>query len=325
MSSAAQVVDADVRLVGADAPMADADADARLVDFIDRHSRLFVLTGAGCSTESGIPDYRDAAGGWKRPQPVMLQAFMDNPRTRQRYWARSLIGWRRFRSARPNAAHLALARLERAGRIELLLTQNVDRLHQAAGSEAVIDLHGRLDQVRCMRCGGLLDREHMQVELLRRNAEWPVLEWAAERPDSPADRADSPTDRADSPTDRPDSPSIRDAPDGDADLEGIDFSGFEVPPCPLCAGILKPHVVFFGESVPPQRVDAAMRALERADAMLVVGSSLMVYSGYRFAEAAARAGIQVAAVNLGRTRADDLLALKVEQPCTRALASLLAS
>lgn len=264
-----------------------------LRDFLQRHRRLFVLTGAGCSTESGIPAYRDAAGAWKHPQPVMLQAFLTDPHTRRRYWARSLIGWRRFRRARPNAAHFALAGLERAGRLELLVTQNVDRLHQAAGSEAVIDLHGRLDQVRCMQCGVLTDREAFQGELLRRNAPWAELDAAG-------------------------------APDGDANLDGRDFSAFDVPPCPACGGIVKPHVVFFGESVPPHRVEAAMQALARADAMLVVGSSLMVYSGYRFAETAARAGKPIAAVNLGRTRADDLLALKIEQPCGRALSALVA-
>jgi len=262
---------------------------AALREFIERHARLVVLTGAGCSTESGIPDYRDAAGGWKRTQPIMLQAFVGDPHARRRYWARSLVGWPRFCRARPNAAHFALAQLERSGRIELLITQNVDRLHQAAGSEAVVDLHGRLDQVRCMDCERLIGREAFQAELLRRNAEWADLA-AAE------------------------------APDGDADLDGRDFTCFEVPRCTACGGIVKPHVVFFGESVPTQRVESAMRALARADAMLVVGSSLMVYSGYRFAEAAARAGLPIAAVNLGRTRADNLLALKVELPCTQALA-----
>ena len=260
--------------------------------FIDRHSRLFVLTGAGCSTDSGIPDYRDADGGWKRSRPVMFQAFMNDPLVRRRYWARSLIGWRRFRRARPNAAHRALACLERRGRITLLVTQNVDGLHQAAGSTAVLDLHGRLDRVRCMSCECRLPREQVQDELLRRNPAWAHLD-------------------------------AHEAPDGDADLEGMDFSGFDVPPCPYCGGLLKPDVVFFGESVPEHRVQTAMHALQRSDAMLVVGSSLMVYSGYRFAEAAARAGKPIAAVNLGRTRADELLTLKLAQPCATALSFLL--
>jgi len=256
--------------------------------FIQRHPRLFVLTGAGCSTESGIPDYRDADGSWKRAQPVMFRAFMTEPQTRQRYWARSLIGWRRFGRARPNDTHHALARLEKNGRVERLVTQNVDRLHQAAGSTDVIDLHGRLDIVVCMSCDARMAREDLQGELLRLNPDWEQLD-------------------------------ARDAPDGDADLERRDFSSFYVPPCQICGGILKPDVVFFGESVPRDRVDAAMTHVERADVVLVVGSSLMVYSGYRFVEAAARRGKPIAAVNLGRTRADDLLTLKVEQSCATAL------
>jgi NAD-dependent SIR2 family protein deacetylase len=265
-----------------------------LRDFIDRHLRLLVLTGAGCSTESGIPDYRDAEGGWKRAQPVMFQAFMTDLPTRRRYWARSLVGWRHFRRAAPNDAHRALARLETQGRLVLLITQNVDRLHQAAGSESVVDLHGRLDQVRCMTCSLRTPREELQEELLRRNPAW------AER-------------------------HAREAPDGDADLERADFSDFDIPPCAYCGGILKPDVVFFGESVPRDRVDTAMQAIQQADAMLVVGSSLMVYSGYRFAQAASAAGKPIAAVNLGRTRADDLLALKITQPCSTALSFLRAS
>jgi NAD-dependent SIR2 family protein deacetylase len=263
----------------------------RLREFIERYARLFILSGAGCSTESGIPDYRDAHGEWKRSAPVMLQAFMSEPATRQRYWARSLIGWQRLREARPNDAHRALARLQQQGRVERLVTQNVDRLHQAAGSDA-IDLHGRIDVVRCMGCQQRLGRDALQADLLRLNPAWAELDALP-------------------------------APDGDADLEARDFSGFQVPACSLCGGVLKPDVVFFGESVPPERVQASMLHLMHCDAMLVVGSSLMVYSGYRFVRAAALAGKPIAAVNLGRTRADALLALKVVQPCSAALAFLL--
>jgi len=266
-----------------------------LADFLERPRRLFVLTGAGCSTPSGIPDYRDADGRWKRAaRPAAYQAFVREEAVRRRYWARSLIGWRRFRAAKPNATHRALARLEAMGRTELLLTQNVDRLHQAAGSAKVIDLHGRLDQVRCLACGRRMPREAVQKDLERLNPEWAGRDAA-------------------------------DAPDGDADLDGGEFSSFAVPSCPNCGGVLKPDVVFFGENVPRERVDEAMRRLDEADAMLVVGSSLMVYSGYRFVEQAARAGKPVAAVNLGLTRADALLALKVEAPCEEALAFLLES
>jgi NAD-dependent SIR2 family protein deacetylase len=263
--------------------------------FIERHPRLFVLTGAGCSTDSGIPDYRDAEGNWKRAtRPVTLQAFLTDAAVRRRYWARSLVGWRHLGATRPNDAHRALARLQQEGRVERLVTQNVDRLHQAAGSPAVIDLHGRLDRVRCLGCERRSPRADLQEELLRRNPDWAVLE---------AGRA----------------------PDGDAELAAADLSGFEVPDCPACGGLVKPDVVFFGESVPPARVQMALQDLERADAMLVVGSSLMLYSGYRFAQRAAQLGRPIAAVNLGRTRADGLLSLKLAQPCAQALAFLLPS
>jgi NAD-dependent SIR2 family protein deacetylase len=263
-----------------------------LEDFIDRHRRLFILTGAGCSTNSGIPDYRDAEGRWKRAQPMSYQAFMGDPAARRRYWARSLIGWSRFIHARPNGAHRALACLEAMGRSELLLTQNVDRLHQAAGSTSVIDLHGRLDLVRCVGCERLLPRAAFQDELSRLNPSWLGLEG-------------------------------RQAPDGDADIDNAVFSSFLVPHCLHCGEVLKPDVVFFGENVPRARVDAASRHLAQADAMLIVGSSLMVYSGFRFVQAAARAGKPIGAVNIGRTRADEWLSFKLEQPCDEALAFLL--
>ncbi len=260
--------------------------------FIGRHRRLFVLTGAGCSAPSGIPDYRDDEGRWKRPQPVTHQAFMQSEATRRRYWARSLIGWRSFRAAAPNAAHRALARLEASGAMEALLTQNVDGLHQAAGHENVIDLHGRIDQVRCMGCAARLPRARFQDDLARLNPDWLALE-------------------------------ATEAPDGDADLEDADFSAFAIPDCPACGGVLKPDVVFFGANAPRERVETAFGHLDAADAMLIVGSSLMVYSGYRFVERAAEAGTPIAAVNLGRTRGDGLIGLKVEARCEEALAFLL--
>ncbi len=266
---------------------------AALRRFIDRHPRLFVLTGAGCSTASGIPDYRDAEGAWKRTQPVTWQAFMRDPLTRRRYWARSLLGWPQLARARPNAAHTALAALEAEGHVHLLLTQNVDRLHQAAGSTRVIDLHGRIDRLRCTACAAESTRADFQQALRQRNPDWAMRE-------------------------------ARAAPDGDADLDGLDFSGFDVPDCAACGGLLKPAVVFFGENVPPARVEASMQALAEADALLIVGSSLMVWSGYRFARAAAEAGKPLAAINLGRTRADELLSLKIEQRCDAVLSALTA-
>ena len=269
-------------------------SDSRLEDFIAAHRRLFVLTGAGCSTGSGIPDYRDEQGAWKRTPPVTYQAFVGDGITRRRYWARSLVGWPRIAQAQPNAAHRALAALEAQGRCSQLLTQNVDGLHQAAGSRAVIDLHGRLDAVVCLGCGASSSRADVQRRLAEANPAWAGLAAGA-------------------------------APDGDADLEDRDFATFQVPACDACGGMLKPDVVFFGENVPRARVDAAMARLARADGMLVVGSSLMVYSGLRFVHAAVRAQIPVAAVNLGRTRADDLLRFRMAAPCGDALRFLLAT
>lgn len=264
-----------------------------LCDFGRTHRRLFVLTGAGCSTASGIPDYRDSKGEWKRPAPVTYQAFMGEASTRQRYWARSLIGWPTIARAQPGAAHHALAELERRNRIELLVTQNVDGLHSAAGHLRTLDLHGRIDTVRCMACDARMSRAEHDTALRQHNPDWLALQ----------------------------APS---APDGDADLEGVDFSRFVVPTCPHCAaGLLKPDVVFFGESVPRERVAAAQAALNASDAMLVLGSSLMVYSGFRFVQAAVAAGKPVAAINFGRTRADALFALKLEQPVEQGLRAML--
>jgi len=269
-------------------------ASDALREFVAHHARLFVLTGAGCSTASGIPDYRDADGEWRRGAPVQLADFLANEAARKRYWARGIVGWRRISAARPNAAHRALATLERDGRITQLVTQNVDGLHEAAGSRAIIDLHGRADVVRCLGCERRVPRAAVQEELLRRNPGFAALDALA-------------------------------APDGDADLDAVNFATFDVPACEACGGTLKPDVVFFGERVPPERVARALAALVDADAMLVVGSSLMVYSGYRFAAAMAQAGKPIAAVNLGSTRADDLLTLKVAEPCADALSFLLDS
>jgi NAD-dependent SIR2 family protein deacetylase len=273
-----------------EAPLRMASPDS-LAEFVERHPRLFVLTGAGCSTDSGIPDYRDAAGEWKRRPPITYQQFVANEPSRKRYWTRSLVGFRRIRQARANDAHYSLATLERRGRIVQLVTQNVDGLHQAAGSRKVIDLHGRIDTVRCLGCEQRSAREQLQLELERRNPDFASLD-AVE------------------------------APDGDADLDDAAFEMFNVPACEACGGLLKPDVVFFGEGVPAERVQRAMAAIELSDAMLVVGSSLMVYSGYRFATAAADAGKPIAAINLGRTRADDLLTLKISDRCATALRML---
>lgn len=263
-------------------PAAEPELQA-LVEFIRRHPRLLVLTGAGCSTASGIPDYRDQQGAMKQRRPVQYAEFVQSAAVRRRYWARSLVGFARVAQAQPNPAHRALARLEERGHTQALVTQNVDGLHQRAGSRRVIDLHGRLDRVECLSCAAGIERADMQHLLLAWNPAW-------------AHRA------------------APDAPDGDAGLEGP-FDDFRVPDCPACGGTLKPAVVFFGENVPRARVEAALAALASSDGLLVVGSSLMVFSGYRFCLAARAQSKPIAAVNRGRTRADELLTLKLHADC----------
>ena len=274
--------------------LCSAEDVERLRTFVDSHRRLVVLTGAGCSTESGIPDYRDALGAWKRSPPVQYQDFMSSEKARRRYWSRSMLGFPLMDVAEPNAAHHWLAGLEAAGRMELLITQNVDGLHQRAGSRQVVDLHGRIHQVVCTGCGTLLERRLLQQRLESLN---PGLRQR---------------------------PAVM-GPDGDADLDDGELSGFRLPSCDVCGGILKPDVVFFGENVPRLRVDQAFAALGRADALLVLGSSLKLFSGFRFCREAARLGLPMAAVNIGVTRADDALLMKVEAPCAAVCAALAGS
>jgi len=251
-----------------------------------------VLSGAGLSTSCGIPDYRDREGRWKRPPPIDQQSFLRSAEVRRRYWWRSYGGWPLIGRAAPGIGHCALARMETQGNIGPVVTQNVDGLHQKAGSRAVLELHGGLARVVCLDCRRIHAREAVQ-------------EWiAAANPGlAPAPAAA--------------------APDGDANLPDA-AADFAVPACPACGGVLKPDVVFFGDSVPPLRVQAVKEAIDAAGGLLVVGSSLMVYSGFRFAEHAHRRGKPVVAVNLGRTRADHLLAAKVEQDCDAFLAALCA-
>lgn len=258
--------------------------DDRLQEFIARHRRLFVLTGAGLSTASGIPDYRDRHGQWKHQRPMEYRDFVASHAARQRYWTRAWLGWQRFGNARPNAAHYALARLEALGLLSATVTQNVDGLQQAAGSQRVIELHGRLASVACLDCGESLARAAMQCALLERNPWLAGLEGEL-------------------------------APDGDARPRAADESRLDIPACGSCGGVLKPEVVFFGESVPPARVRQCRDALADSDAMLVVGSSLMVFSGFRFVREAHQQGIPVVAINQGKTRADDLLHYKSESEC----------
>jgi NAD-dependent SIR2 family protein deacetylase len=255
--------------------------DDRLRRWIGSHRRVFALTGAGCSTASGIPDYRDQQGEWKRRPPVMIQAFRTEEPVYRRYWARAYAGWPRFTGAGPNDAHRAFAAWEGAGTLLQVVTQNVDRLHQRAGSRAVLDLHGRLDLVVCLGCGARTSRADLQMTIEAANMSW---------------RAEAAA-----------------APDGDADVDAAIIESFAAPRCERCGGLLKPDVVFFGENVPRERYAHACHALAGADAMLVAGSSLMVYSGFRFVRLAHEAGLPIAIVNRGRTRGDDLAELKIEE------------
>jgi NAD-dependent SIR2 family protein deacetylase len=258
--------------------------------WLDGYRSIFVLTGAGVSTNSGIPDYRSADGEWKRRAPITFQAFVQDPAMRARYWARSFVGWPVVANARPNQAHVALAELAARGKVSMLVTQNVDGLHNRAGQRDVIDLHGRIDQVVCLACTARLPRASVQAMLADAHPEWTAITASA-------------------------------APDGDADLEHLDVASFTPPPCPRCGGLLKPDVVFFGENVPRLRVEAAAEALHRSDAMLVAGSSLMVYSGFRFARMARDAGLPLAILTRGVTRADELATLKLHADCETTLAA----
>jgi NAD-dependent SIR2 family protein deacetylase len=260
-------------------PLAETAVE-ELVDFL-RRRRVLVLTGAGCSTESGIPDYRGPGGSLRHREPIRYQEFMRSPEARARYWSRSMTGWPTFSAARPNRGHAALARLEEAGSVSAVVTQNVDGLHQRAGSRRVVDLHGRLSRVRCTGCGAPYPRDALQERLAALN------------------------------------PSVRSRPartlaDGDAELPEGAEEGFRVPDCRRCGGILKPDVVFFGETVPRARVERCWALYEEADALLVVGSSLAVFSGRRFVLRAARDGRPVAIANVGPTRGDETAQLKVE-------------
>ena len=265
----------------------------QLAGLLAAAERLVVLTGAGCSTESGIPDYRSPGGVWSRHKPIYYSAFVRSPEVRRFYWARSFRGWQRFSAARPNDAHVALAALERSGRVTRLITQNVDDLHQEAGSRCVIQLHGRNRLVVCLGCGARTPRQEMQDRLAEVNAEW-IARTAWEG--LSGDEADF-------------------APDGDAELAESLVGDFQVPECRVCGGILKPDVVFFGEMVPPPRVSESMASVDHADTLLVVGSSLTVWSGFRFVRRAADRGIPIAIVNIGPTRGDDLAHLKIEERC----------
>jgi NAD-dependent SIR2 family protein deacetylase len=251
--------------------------------------RFLVLTGAGISTSSGIPDYRDSEGIRRGKAPMMYQEFLATPQARRRYWARAMLGWPRVRIAQPNQAHLALATLQHRQRISGLITQNVDTLHDQAGSQNVIELHGSLHRVLCLDCQRPSARDVIQRLMETEN---PYL--------AGVDAVQ--------------------APDGDTLLDPAFEQRFRVPRCPHCNGErLKPDVVFFGENVAQATAARAMAAVEQAEGLLVVGSSLMAYSAFRLCKAMVEQGKPVIAINLGKTRGDELLQMKIAASCERLL------
>jgi NAD-dependent SIR2 family protein deacetylase len=278
----------------ADGP-ASATSFAVLSDLV-ADGGVTVLSGAGLSTESGIPDYRGPTGRSRRAEPMTYQTFVGSVAARQRYWARSHVGWRHVARADPNAGHRAVAELERRGLVSGIITQNVDGLHSAAGARQVIELHGRLDQVLCLSCGQRSSRDDLDERLRAANAGWATE--AAERAVI--------------------------NPDGDAVLDEVLTGQFQVVSCRACDGVLKPDVIFFGENVPRTRVDDCYALVDRAAALVVLGSSLTVMSGFRFVRQAAKLDIPVVIVNQGATRGDELATATLDAPLGPTLTRLLA-
>ncbi|WP_432907579.1 NAD-dependent protein deacetylase [Micromonospora matsumotoense] len=253
---------------------------------------VVVLSGAGLSTESGIPDYRGPTGAARRHTPMTYQVFTREAAARQRYWARSHLGWRMIARAAPNDGHRAVARLQAAGLVDGVITQNVDGLHTAAGSGQVVELHGRLDAVVCLRCGDRSSREELDRRLVAANPGFDATVAVVN-------------------------------PDGDVELDDERVAGFRMVDCTCCgAGMLKPDVVFFGETVPADRVSRCFAMVGRARSLLVLGSSLTVLSGRRFVLRAAKLGIPVVIANQGVTRGDGYAALRVDAPLGRLLPRL---
>lgn len=267
-----------------------------LLQIIDimRGCRVTALTGAGLSTDSGIPDYRGAGTRARTRTPIQFQNFVSCAVHRQRYWARSTLGWPKIRDSHPNEGHKALVALEEAGALVGTITQNVDRLHHRAAAQRVVELHGALAEVRCLGCGAISSRDALQKRLMALNPE------AASRT-APA------------------------APDGDADLEDPRIQAFLVPNCEACEGILKPNVVFFGESVPAAVVKAAWSLYEESEVLLVLGSSLAVYSGYRFVRRATADGKPVLIITMGESRGDEEATVTWNEPLGTALPAILSA
>jgi NAD-dependent deacetylase sirtuin 4 len=258
-----------------------------------RGKRLVALTGAGISTESGIPDYRGPGREPRVRDPMQHREFVDKVAMRTRYWARSMIGWPRMAEATPNAGHRACVELEARGLLAGIITQNVDGLHTRAGSRNVVELHGALRRVRCLACGEITSRDYMQQRLIEAN---------------PRHVGDA-----------------RIQPDGDVELADALIADFELVACTACGGVLMPDVVFFGGSVPREVLDAAWALFDQAEVLLVVGSSLTVFSGYRFVRRAAEREVPVAIVNRGPTRGDEHATLLIDQGIGVVLPSLVAA
>lgn len=269
-----------------------ADETYRALAGLVSAGELVVLSGAGLSTESGIPDYRGEGAAQRPRTPMTFQTFTGDRVARRRYWARSHLGWRTIARAEPNAGHLGVAELQRRGLISGIITQNVDGLHQAAGARHVVELHGNLAQVVCLGCGARTTRERLHARLAAANPGFAASVSAI-------------------------------APDGDADIDERDLAGFTVVACEECDGVLKPDVVFFGETVEPERVRTCFDLVERARGVLVLGSSLTVLSGRRFVVHAVKRGIPVGIVNRGPTRADDRVNWRLDAPLGVALPRLL--
>lgn len=254
---------------------------------------VLVLSGAGMSTGSGIPDYRGPNGAYARGhQPMTYQDFLRNEAARRRYWARSHAGWTTFSRAKPNAAHAAIAHMEQRGFVDAVITQNVDRLHQSAGSDHVIDLHGRLDQVICLTCGAMQDRKEVHERLVEVNPDFSTHVEGIN-------------------------------PDGDYEISDEKLANFHIVSCSKCDGILKPDVVYFGESVPVPRVNTAFELVNQSSTLLVLGSSLMVYSGRRFVELAHKNGKTIVIINQGETRCDHIADIRIAGDLVQLLPTLM--